>query len=57
VPWQLPFKAGKLVAPKTTASQDLNPETRTVVNKVELPGGRIFLSAEGSYEPQVVHAL
>jgi len=39
------------------ASQDFRPNGRTVVNKAEVFGEKVFVTANGTYEPQVPRVL
>ena len=39
------------------ASQDFNPMGRTVVNKAELAGAALYVTASGTYAPQVSECL
>ena len=38
------------------ASQDFDPSTRTVVNSANVFGKKIFVTANGTYQPQVCYA-
>lgn len=44
----------------TQASQEYNPADRTVINRGEVLGARLYVTASGTYEPEVpaahVHA-
>lgn len=57
--WKLTYAAGRLVKPANAASQDLDPSggRRSVVNKAEFFGDRLFVTASGRYEPLVRGAL
>ena len=51
--WQLYTSPGKLmIGSKNAASQTLDPRTRSVLNFGEVAGSRVFVTAEGVYEPQ-----
>lgn len=39
------------------AGQDFDPSERSVLNKGELLGSQVVVTAQGSYEPQVSHCL
>ena len=43
----------KLLNKGNKASQDLDPRTRTVVNKAEYFGDKLYVTASGTYEPLV----
>lgn len=49
--WQATTSLGKLFNPNNEASQDFDPATRTVVNRGELLGKSLYVTAEGTYEP------
>lgn len=49
--WQGWSAPGKVVNMKNVASQDFRPEDRTAVNKAEVFGGKVFVTASGSYCP------
>ena len=37
------------------AGQDFDPSDRSVINRGELLGSQVVVSAQGTYEPQVMH--
>jgi hypothetical protein len=51
--WKATYSAGKLVSPSNAASQDLNPAGRSVVNRAEYFGDRLWVTASGTYMPLV----
>lgn len=55
--WKATYQTGRLLKRSNTASQDLDPVNRTVVNRAEYFEGQLYVTASGTYEPQVRHAL
>lgn len=51
--WKATYQAGKTFNNGNAASQDLDPSNRTVVNKAEYVGRRLYVTASGTYEPLV----
>jgi hypothetical protein len=52
--WQAYTSPGTvLTAKRNKASQDFGPVRRTVLNKGELLGSKLFVTAEGTYQPKV----
>jgi hypothetical protein len=51
--WKATYSAGKLVRGSNAASQDLDPSRRTVVNRAEYLGDKLWVTASGTYEPLV----
>lgn len=51
--WKATYSAGKLVRTSNAASQDLNPDGRTVVNRAEYLGDKLWVTASGTYVPLV----
>jgi hypothetical protein len=51
--WKATYSAGKLVRGSNAASQDLDPTRRSVVNRAEYLGDRLWVSASGTYQPMV----
>eukprot|EP00877_Chromochloris_zofingiensis_P012112 jgi/Chrzof1/7154/Cz02g13040.t1 len=49
--WKTTFQSGKLLNRNNRASQDLNPQGRTVINKAEYYGDKLYVTASGTYEP------
>lgn len=50
--WKITYEPSKLIRKSNAASQDLNPKSRTVVNKAEYFGGNLYITASGSYTPR-----
>jgi hypothetical protein len=52
--WSATYAAGKLVSSSNQASQEFDPRRRTAVNRAEYwGGGAVYVTASGTYEPQV----
>lgn len=51
--WKATYSAGKLVRASNAASQDLDPAGRTVVNRAEYLGDKLWVTASGTYQPLV----
>jgi len=51
--WKATYSAGKLVKSSNAASQDLDPATRSVLNKAEYLGDKLWVTASGTYTPLV----
>lgn len=51
--WKATYSAGKLVKSSNAASQDLDPTTRSVINKAEYLGDKLWVTASGTYTPLV----
>eukprot|EP00878_Enallax_costatus_P004452 GHUV01004692.1.p1 GENE.GHUV01004692.1~~GHUV01004692.1.p1 ORF type:complete len:249 (+),score=59.85 GHUV01004692.1:276-1022(+) len=49
--WKATYQAGKAFNTGNAASQDLNPNGRTVVNKAEYAGDKLYVTASGTYQP------
>lgn len=49
--WKAATSPGKLFNPKNEFSQDFDPTTRAVLNKGELLGQALFVTAAGTYAP------
>lgn len=49
--WKATYSAGKLVKSSNAASQDLDPATRSVLNKAEYLGDKLWVTASGTYTP------
>lgn len=49
--WKATYSAGKLVRASNAASQDLDPAGRTVVNRAEYLGDKLWVTASGTYVP------
>jgi len=51
--WRATFAVGRLANDQNSASQDLDPASRTVINRAEYYAGGLWMSAAGTYTPMV----
>lgn len=54
-PLNISVKKGSCAFPQ--ASQDYKPADRTVINRGEVLGSRVYVTASGTYEPEVPSAI
>lgn len=50
--WKVSYQGGKVLNRNNRASQDLNPNGRTVVNRAEYYSGKLYVTASGTYLPE-----